>query len=110
MNRNNENNMYGKPQYKCAICDKVYDSVQERMNCEMKCIKKQQEEEKTAAEAKLKAEKDDRCKEVTEAIDKAVALIKKYNEDYKETFTYHKDDNHNSWATHKAFTHSCFWM
>jgi uncharacterized membrane-anchored protein YhcB (DUF1043 family) len=98
--------------YKCGICGVEYPDVQSRMNCEMKCIKKQQEEEKAAAEAKLKAEKDTRRKEVTEAIDKAVDLIKKYNEDYKETFTYVvKDDaNQDAYSKHKAFSRSCFWM
>ena len=42
-----DNKMYVKPQYKCGICGQTYDSVQERMNCEMTCIKKQQEEEKS---------------------------------------------------------------
>ena len=32
-----ENNMYVKPQYKCAICGEIYDDVQNRMNCEIKC-------------------------------------------------------------------------
>lgn len=82
-----ENNIYSKPMYKCAICDKVYESVQERMNCEMKCIKKQQEEEKAAAEAKKKAEKDARQQEVSAALDNVYALVNKYVEDYG-SFTY----------------------
>ena len=41
----NENKAYAKPQYKCGICGEIYDSVQERSNCEMMCVKKQQEEE-----------------------------------------------------------------
>lgn len=71
-----------KSQYKCAICGATYDSVQSRMNCEMKCIKKQEEAEKAAAAAKLKAEKDTRFAEASAALDNAAALVNKCVEDY----------------------------
>lgn len=87
MIKKNENNMNEKPQYKCAICGEPYDDVPSRMNCEMKCLKKKQEEEKKAAEAKKKAEKDARQQEVSAALDNAYALINKYVEDYG-SFTY----------------------
>ena len=32
--------------YKCAICGEAYEDVKDRASCEMKCIKKLQEEEK----------------------------------------------------------------
>ena len=73
-----ENKMYAKPQYKCAICGEIYDDVQNRANCEMKCIKKQQEEEKKAAEAKKRAEKNTRQQEVDAALDNAFALVNKF--------------------------------
>ena len=77
-----EDKIYTKPQYKCAICGKIYDNVQERINCEMACLKKQQEEAKKAAEAKKKAEKDTRKKEVTMAIEHASELLNEYIKDY----------------------------
>ena len=77
-----ENKMYSKPAYKCAICGKVYDNVQDRMNCEMACLKKKQEEEKAAAEAKKKAERDARCAEVSKALDNAYKLMNDYIKDY----------------------------
>lgn len=80
--KNDDNNMYVKPQYKCAICGEIYDDVQNRMNCEMKCLKKKQEEEKKAAEAKKKAEKDARKKEVDEAFENLIKLHDAYIEDY----------------------------
>lgn len=33
-----KNNIVGKPMYKCGICGKVYDNIEDRMNCEKKCI------------------------------------------------------------------------
>ena len=73
--------------YKCAICGEIYHTVQDRMQCEMQCIKKQQEEEKKAAEEKKKAEKDTREQEVNAALDNAYSLVDKYIEDYG-SFTY----------------------
>ena len=76
------NNIYAKPAYKCALCEEVYDSVQARTNCEMACLKKQQEEERKAAEAKKRAEKDARHAEVFEALKTASDLLSAYTEDY----------------------------
>ena len=82
MIKKNENNMNEKPQYTCAICNSTYDDVQQRMNCEMGCIKKVKEEEKRVAEEKAKAEKYARQHEVTAALDNAFTLVNKFVEDY----------------------------
>lgn len=77
-----ENKIYNKPAYKCGICGNVHDSVQERMNCEMTCLKKQQEEEKRAAAEKKKAEQTARKTEVDEALKNFTKLAKAYVKDY----------------------------
>jgi hypothetical protein len=77
-----ENKIYSKQQYKCAICGEIYDAVQERMNCEMKCIKKQKEEVKKAAEEKKKAEQTARKQEVEKALEHAIELLNAYTNDY----------------------------
>ena len=77
-----DNKIYCKPIYKCGICSKEYPSVQERMNCEMACVKKQQEEEKRAAAAKKAAEQKMRKTAVDEAIERAVKLQNDYVKDY----------------------------
>ena len=71
-----------KPIYKCGICDSEYPSVQERMNCEMKCIKKQKDDERKAAEAKKVAEQKLRKEAVDEAIKRAAKLQSEYVKDY----------------------------
>lgn len=76
--------------YKCGICGKAYEGIEERMNCELACLKKKKEEEKKAAEAKKKAEKNTRQSEVTKAIDNAYRLVKKYIKDYGE-YSYNGD-------------------
>ena len=77
-----EDKTYYKKAYKCGICDSEYQSVQERMHCEMKCIKKQKEEEKKAEEAKKVAEQKLRKEAVDEAIKRAAKLQNEYVKDY----------------------------
>lgn len=68
--------------YKCGVCGKAYDSIEDRAKCEMACLKKQEEERKLAAEKKKKEEKAARKKEVDDAIKHAQDLINKYTADY----------------------------
>ena len=68
--------------YICGICGARYESVQERANCELKCVKKIEEEERKAAEAKRIEEQADRKFEVDNAYKTFTELAKKYAEDY----------------------------
>lgn len=86
-----ENKMYAKPQYKCGVCGEIFDSIAERANCEFKCIKKQEEEAKKAAEARKKEEHEARYKELVDAYDNFNKLLKKYTHDYG-TFVWNNTD------------------
>ena len=77
-----ENKTYAKAMYKCGICDKVHESIADRVKCETACLKKQQEEEKKAAEAKKNKERTDRFAEASSALDNAFTLVNKCVEDY----------------------------
>lgn len=77
-----ENNIYGKLQYKCGICGAVYNSIEERMNCEQACIIKQKEAAKKAEAEKLRKEKETRKKELDEAIKHAAKLLEAWHKDY----------------------------
>lgn len=89
-----ENKICETPMYKCAVCGEVYDSIAQRMNCEQTCLKRQEEEERKAAEAKRAAEYENRVAEVNMAFDHAYELRDKLVADYGE-FKYHyrKFDN-----------------
>lgn len=76
------NKMAVKPMYKCAICDKTYNTIEERSNCERKCLIEEQVKAKKAEEERLVKERETRYKEVCEAINKANELKKAYLEDY----------------------------
>lgn len=82
-----ENNIYSKPMYKCAICGEVFEDIESRTKCEMTCVEKVKEEKKAIDKAKKEAEKKERQQEVSAALDNAYALIGKYIEDYG-SFTY----------------------
>lgn len=85
-----ENKVCAKPMYKCAVCGEVYDSIAQRMQCEQTCLKRQEEEERKAAEAKRAAEYETRVKEVNMAFDKAYELRDKLVADYGEYHYSHK--------------------
>lgn len=75
------------PMYKCAVCGEVYDSIAQRMNCEQTCLKKKEEEERKAAEAKKNAERKADFEEASSAIDNALRLVNKCVEKHG-TFKY----------------------
>ena len=77
-----DNKMAVKPMYKCAICDTIHELLEDRIACEMKCFKAQEEEKRLAAEKKKQEEQVARKKEVDEAVAHAEELKKKYIKDY----------------------------
>ena len=77
-----ENNMYTKPMYKCAVCDNVYESINERMKCEQACLKKQEEEAKKAAELKKKQEHAARKADADAKVKAAIDAVNAYTKDY----------------------------
>ena len=86
-----ENQMYYKAAYKCGICGNEFASVQERMNCEMACVKKQKEEEKNAAEAKKQAEQKARKEEIDAALKNLRNLLANYINEYGH-YEYEEDN------------------
>ena len=68
---------YCKRSYKCGICDKEYETIQERMNCEMACYARKQEEDKEAERVKKEAERNADFEEASSALDNALALVNK---------------------------------
>lgn len=77
-----ENKMYTKPQYKCAICGQVYDELKQRVNCESKCLKKQEEEVKKAEELKKQQEHASRKADVDAKAKAFFEAVNDYTKDY----------------------------
>ena len=80
--KNEQNRIYNKPTYKCGICGSEHESIQQRVSCEMTCLKKQKEDEKRALEAKRKAEQATRKAEVDAALKNFSKLAEAYAKDY----------------------------
>ena len=72
-----ENRTYAKPMYKCALCDSIYDTVAQRVECEQLCLKRKEEEDKKAAATKRNAERESDFSEASAALDNALALVNK---------------------------------
>ncbi len=77
-----DNKMYAKPQYKCAICGKTYKTVSERATCEMACSKRLEEEQKKLIEAQKQAEKYKRREELTKKIADTNQALQDFIRDY----------------------------
>ena len=77
-----ENKMYAKPQYKCAICGEIYDELKNRVNCETKCIKKQEEEAKKAEELKKQQEHAARKADTDAKVKAMIDAVNAYTKDY----------------------------
>ena len=93
--------------YKCGICDTEFESIKDRAECEIKCIKMKEEREKFEAAKKKAEEQKARKAEVDKAVDRANELIDKYVEDYG-TYRYNGilemiDDDNDDYITLRDF-------
>lgn len=77
-----DNKTYAKPMYKCALCDSIYESIEERVHCEQACLKKKHEEEKKAAVERKLAEKKIRKEAVDESVANTFRLVNAYIKDF----------------------------
>lgn len=79
--------------YACALCGTFYESIADRSKCEQAYLKKQEEEERKAAETKKAAEYEARVEEVNMAFKKAYELRDKLMADYGEYYYKRQFDN-----------------
>lgn len=71
-----------KSVYRCAICGKSYDTIEERSACETKCLSDRAEAERKRKEEELRKTKENRKKEVDMAWDHYNELRNEYLKDY----------------------------
>ena len=70
--------------YKCAVCGKIYDSIEERIACETACVEKQKHEAAEAARADLEQKKAKLLEEIKASIAATEALVKQYREQFND--------------------------
>lgn len=68
--------------FKCGICGKEYESVEERMKCETECVKDLKIKEEELAKKKLEEEREAREKVIAEKYDEVKKLMHEYIKDY----------------------------
>lgn len=71
-----------EPVYTCAICGKEYNTVVDRVKCELKCIKEQEEFEEKRKQNMLKQQHESRLEALNTAYSAFVKLRDEYLEDY----------------------------
>lgn len=79
--------------YKCGICGKEYENIEDRIACETKCLHDRKVAEEKCKQMKLEKEKETRRKEVQMAWDHYSDLLKAFIEDYGSSPTMRNGTN-----------------
>ncbi len=85
-------------EYKCGICNKSYDRIEDRMACESKCYDDRKKAEEAKKKAELEEAKNARKEELDLACKKYLELRSAYMRDYGHyTYSrYYGGDNESS--------------
>ena len=83
--------------FECAICGKIHNKLQDRIDCEIACLKSQKEMQKALDEDRKKKEKKALEAEINKELEKLTAqydnvanLIHKYYDKYDDKNIYDK--------------------
>lgn len=82
--------------YHCAICGKPYDTVDERVACETKCLAERKKAHAELEKKKLEEKKNTRKAEIEKKYKELSTLVKNYINDYGSLqigYTRYFDDN-----------------
>ena len=71
-----------KAQYNCAICGKSYDTIDERVACETKCLADRKKAQAALEKKKLEEKKSTRKTEIEKKYKELATLVRDYCHDY----------------------------
>ena len=77
--------------YHCAICGKPYDTVDERVACETKCLAERKKAQAELEKKKLEEKKNTRKAEIEKKYKELVTLVNDYCKEFGESL-YFEDD------------------
>ena len=80
-----------KTTYRCAICDKAYDTIDERVSCETKCLAARKKAQAELEKKRLEEKKTTRKAEIEKKYKELSALVKDYCKELGES-RYFEDD------------------
>lgn len=76
--------------YKCAVCGKSYDTIEERSKCEAKCLAERKVYEEEMKKNKLETERKEKSNKIYEALDNVETMLKDYFSEH-ESLSIHKN-------------------
>ena len=79
--------------YNCAICGKPYDTVDERVACETKCLAARKKAQAEIEKKKLEEKKNTRKAEIEKKYKELATLVNDYCKEFGES-SYFEDDIH----------------
>ncbi|MGN0245729.1 MAG: hypothetical protein ACI4DK_07170 [Lachnospiraceae bacterium] len=91
--------------YTCAICGKSYDTIEERIKCETKCLENRKKAEAEAKKNEYEAKRQEAMNSVYKALSNAEDAIANFYKSY-DTLTL-KDDYH---YLKYLFGYKSFWF
>ena len=71
-----------KATYRCAICGKAYDTIDERVSCETKCLAARKKAQAELEKKRLEEKKTTRKAEIEKKYKELSSLVKDYCKDY----------------------------
>lgn len=80
-----------KVQYHCAICGKAYDTIDERVSCETKCLASRKKAQAEIEKKKLEEKKNTRKAEIEKKYKELATLVNDYCKEFGESL-YFEDD------------------
>ena len=69
--------------YKCEICGKEYERLEDRIECETKCLKEQKAAEELKKQNEYKNKRAESAKAIYEEFNKADKMVKEHLSKYK---------------------------
>lgn len=84
-------NVSNKMVYHCAICGKPYDTVDERVACETKCLAARKKAQAEIEKKKLEEKKNTRKAEIEKKYKELATLVNDYCKEFGESL-YFEDD------------------
>ena len=71
-----------KATYRCAICGKAYDTIEERVSCETKCLAARKKAQAELEKKRLEEKKTTRKAEIEKKYKELATLVNDYCKDY----------------------------
>lgn len=82
LNISSDCNATNKVKYYCAVCGKSYDTIDERVTCETKCLAARKKAQEELKKKKLEEEKTTRKAEIEKKLKELSNLVNDYCKDY----------------------------